>query len=284
MKKLLFIGMTILMSACVNNQKGIKSLDKVVLKSNEVLAGVNLTVAESKRLIAEGIANHPDVQKKMKSGMIIITRGTTNTYIAERLIGLDASHGRFMSGHIIPEGSKKIKLDLPKIPEIILIDGKNVEMTLSQAMNLIKKDDIVLKGANLLNYERGQAAVCIGSPTGGTLGTIRPFVDKGKGRLIIPVGLEKEVWGDLNDYEKILNQDARRLNDIPHVWVHKSGEIFTEIEALKVFGKVNVIPYGAGGIAGREGGISLAIYGDSTEVKKVIEVVRKIQGEKAFIQ
>ncbi len=253
-------------------------------QAGKVIAGINLTVAEGKRLIAEGLACHPDIMAKMKSGMIIITKGTTNTYVAERLAGMNSPHGSFVIGNITPVSGSRMNPDIPKIPEIVLVDGKQVQMTLAEALSLLKEGDIVFKGANLLNYERRQAAVCIGSPEGGTTAKIRPCVGDGKARFIIPVGLEKEVPGDLSAIEKNLSGDAPRINELPRVWVHCDGEIFTELEAVKIFGEVEVFPYAAGGISGREGGISLVISGYPAEVKKVLEVVERIQGEKPFVE
>jgi hypothetical protein len=39
--------------------------------ARKVIAGINLTVAAGKRLIAEGLAFHPEVMAKIKSGLII---------------------------------------------------------------------------------------------------------------------------------------------------------------------------------------------------------------------
>jgi len=86
-------------------------MDQNLVEPNDVLAQVNLTVAEGKRLIVGGIANDEKVKARLASGMVIITRGTTNTYIAERLAGLTAPHGSFMNGHIIPEGAPSIEVE-----------------------------------------------------------------------------------------------------------------------------------------------------------------------------
>lgn len=283
LNKIVFAGLALLLFSFTPEREGKTSGQDLVLQPHEIIAGVNLTVAEGKRLIAEGVAHHPEVKKKMQSGMIIITKGTTNTYIAERLTGLDAPHGSFMTGNITPVSRGRIDAGMTKVPEIILVDGKVAEMPLEEALKKLRKDDIVFKGANLLNYEKKQAAVCIGSATGGTTASLRPYTGDDKARLVIPVGLEKEVWGDLEQYEKFLGLNADRISPVPRVWVHRKGYIFTEIEALKVFGKVEAIPFAAGGIAGREGGISLAIYGDSVEVKKVLAVIDRIQGTEPFI-
>lgn len=283
MKNSILIIFALLLSACANKKSETQTNQEIIMQANEVVAGINLTVSEGKRLIAEGIANHPLVKRKLEKGMIIVTRGTTNTYIAERLAGLSAPHGSFMTGNITPEKTGRVNENLPTVSEIVLIDGKPVEMTYPDALKHLQKDDIVMKGANMLNYERKQAALCIGAPDGGTTGRLRPYVGEGKAKFIIPVGLEKEVFGDLTVYEKAFSQEVKQLKYVPKVFVHQNGEIFTEIEALKVFGDVRVIPFAAGGIAGREGGTSLAVYGTQEEVQKVLDVVDRIQGEAPFI-
>lgn len=283
MKNSVLIIIALLLAACANRERETQTNQDVVMQDNEVVAGINLTVSEGKRLIAEGIANHPLVKQKLERGMIIITRGTTNTYIAERLAGLSAPHGSFMTGNITPEKTGRVNENLPSIPEIILVDGKPVEITYTDALKQLQKDDIVMKGANMLNYEKKQAALCVGAPDGGTVGRLRPYVGEGKAKFIIPVGLEKEVFGDLTVYEKAFSQEVKQLKYVPKVFVHPNGEIFTEIEALKIFGDVKAIPFAAGGIAGREGGISLAVYGTQEEVQKVLDAVGRIQGEEPFI-
>ena len=64
----------------------------------------------------------------------------------------------------------------------------------------------------------------------------------------------------------------------------RTGTVFTEIEAILQFADVKVFPYGVGGISGREGGVSLVISGSETEVNKVLELVKTIQGERPFFK
>ena len=47
---------------------------------------VVLTVSESKRLIAKGVANLDIVKKALERGMIAIAKGTTNGYVVEELL------------------------------------------------------------------------------------------------------------------------------------------------------------------------------------------------------
>ena len=286
---LFFIASAIFLGSC-NNETNDENIEKesVVLSvskpgTDDVISGFSLTVSEGKRLIAKGISAHSRIKQKMESGMIIITKGTTNTYIAEELIGLDAEHGKFMSGNI---SNKPFNIETNKIPEIIIVNGKRVDMPIKDALAAIKQDDIVLKGANLLNYEKKQAAVTIGDRDGGTVGRIQPYTAEGPGHLIVPIGLEKETYGNLSDYEYVLSQNNKGYGSRarPRVMVHKNAEIFTEIEAIKLFGKVEVIPFASGGINGNEGGKSFAIYGAQAEVDKVLNAISEILGEPPFIK
>lgn len=291
MKKIIIsFAVIVFLVSCRENLTTGKDMNKeketpsvITVHPDDVMAGINLTVAESKRLIAKGIARHPLVQQKMKSGTIIITRGTTNTYVAEELAGLDAPRGRFVTGNITPVNGQPIEFGGDKIPEIVLVNGVLTEMSFKDALASLKGGDLIFKGGNLLNYEKKQAAVTIGAADGGTVGRIQPYTSDGPAYLIVPIGLEKEVYGDLTDYEAILSADVQKKGFIPRVIVHKNAEIFTEIEAIHLFGNVGVIPYASGGIGGSEGGKSFVIYGTADEVEKVLQVIAGIQGEKVFI-
>lgn len=288
LKQLVICGVLLMGgTACVEHtsckKDSMENKDTLQIGPEDVLAGVNLTVGESKRLIAKGFCAMPEVRERLKKGMIIITRGTTNTYIAEELVGLAEPHGAFLTGHFVPEGTRPLNKDVKTRGELILKNGKLVEMAYADALKELGEGDIILKGANLLNYARKQAAVCIGAPDGGTTYRLLPYVGEGKARLIIPVGLEKETSANLEEYEKILNRKHEKLNFVPRLYLYRTGTVFTEIEALKQFADVEVFPYGAGGVAGREGGISLTLAGIPEEVEKALEAVRSVQGEQPFI-
>ena len=270
-KKILLSSILIL---CITACKGTSSpteastttVDTMQIAETDVMAGINLTVSESKRLIAKGFCNIPEVQERLKKGMIILTRGTTNTYIAEELVGLKAPHGSFLTGHFVPQGTKAL--------------NKGVAPT--EALKRLQEGDIVVKGGNLLNYHKKQAAVCIGAPDGGTTYRFLPYVGEGKAQLIIPIGLEKETSGDLSQYEQVLALPHEKLTFLPKIHLFQTGRIFTEIEALKQIANVKVLPFGVGGVAGREGGISLAVIGTKGDVDKILQFIQTIQGERRF--
>jgi len=267
---------TCIFAGCCSHTANTKEKDSVI-KTGDVIAHVSLTVAEGKRLIAEGIANDEAVRKRLTSGMVIITRGTTNTYIAERLTGLSEPRGSFMTGHIIPEGSPTIEVE--KINEIVLINGIPSSIPYEEALQKMTPGDIIFKGANLLNYRKGQAAVNIGAPDGGTTARLRTFVGEGKAQLVVPVGLEKDCSWDLD----MLEAAYARAGIVPKLWVHQDARIYTEIEALRTLADVEAYPVAAGGIAGREGGITLVIAGNKDQVEKALKAVADVRGEKPFI-
>ena len=254
------------------------SLPKI--EEGDIVASVNLTVAEAKRLIAKGIAKHPQVQERLKQGTIVIMTGSTNTYIAEELVNLSEPHGSFVIGYITPVGAPNFKEGIASTGDITIIDGQRVEISSEEALKNAKKGDIVFKGANILNYEKKQSALCIGSPTGGPA----RLAHETEADLFVPVGLEKETSCDLAAIADVLTNKPQDVA-APRIWLHPSDAvIYTEIEAIKTIANVNVIAYAVGGIYGREGGVSLAIYGKKDEVQKALDLVASVQGEAPFVK
>ena len=76
---------------------------------------------------------------------------------------------------------------------IVLEKGKVVNLSLPEAAKKLKAGDVVMKGANALDYKNKMAAVNIVDRAGGTTGITVPYVIARKANLIIPVGLEK-LW------------------------------------------------------------------------------------------
>ena len=253
-----------------------------LVSDNDVFLDVNLTVSESKRLIAKGIINMPLVKDKLQKGMIIITKGSTNSYIAEELMKKTIEHGSFLLGHFIPAGKEALNIKKNHIKEIVFENGKLIDISYSEALRLLKPGDLVLKGGNLLNYSRKQAAVCIGAYDGGTTHKFLPYVGENKATLVIPIGLEKETSLNLEDSENVLNANNERLGSIPKLYLFKTGMIFTEIEAIQQYANVKVFLYGLGGLSGREGGISFIVVGTKEEIIKVKSFIQTIKGEPPF--
>lgn len=286
---LLPIVALLLMSSCMrpNKEPGLfvegKAMDTLSQKNYEYISTLRLTVSESKRLIAKGIAVNKEVRERLENGMVIITLGTTNTYIAEELAGLDTPRGSFVTGRIYPGYKEDFQKGIKRHSEIVLIKGKMTDMSYTDALAKMEPQDIVFKGANMLNYAKRQAAVCVGAPDGGTVAKLRRYTDNGRGRWVCPVGLEKSTAQDLFEIQKITNNSSAERKNTVKLNVTE-GNVYTEIEAVKEFADVDVFVTAKGGVDGAEGGVSLLVCGSKVEVQKVEAVVRQVSGEPDFLK
>ena len=247
---------------------------------------VVVTVAESKRLIAKGVAKHPAVAQALKEGIVCVAKGSTNAYVVEELTGQPIEKTQYMSGRTLPAGSDAGARLSGVLPDCILRKGKWDKKADSKSIvEEMGPDDVYLKGANALNYERDQAALLIGHPTGGTIGaTIGPIIAR-RIKLIVPVGLEKSVPMDLEGLAAVIRDAEETAPGCPTLWPLEVAEVFTEVEALETLvPEVLVFPLAAGGLAGAEGSVRLLLDGPKEAVEQAIGVVASCQGEPPFLK
>lgn len=249
-----------------------------------VQARAVLTVSESKRLIGKAVAQMSIVKAALKNGMVIITKGTTNTYVAEEILGRKLQHGALVSGKVYPsKGGKKLK-KVSSMSEIVLVKGQLMNnLSLADAVKKLKPGDVVIKGANALDYQNKAAGVFISAPNAGTTGRVMPYVVARKANLIIPVGLEKQASGKVVDIAKKMREPIPSLNKTPSMFV-LTGHIVTEIEALSIVADVTAFQAAAGGIGGAEGSVWLVFRGKRESVEKALKLVEGIQGEPPFVE
>jgi hypothetical protein len=244
-----------------------------------------LTVSEGKRLIARGIVRMPLVQNVLKKGMLVIAKGTTTTYIAKEILKADVPHGAFVIGRVYPEkGGERLK-PCEAMGEIVLVDGQHrKDLSLDEALKKLKPGDVVLKGANALDYENKLAAGLIGVPStsAGSSGKIIPATVGTKAHLIVPVSLEKQVGGNIVEIVKAMQTAATTLGDDLSMVLY-TGIIFTEIEALATLAGVSALHVASGGIGGAEGALRLLLRGSEQQVKNALEVIEGVQGEPPFV-
>ena len=261
-----------------------------------VQSGAILTVAESKRLIAKAVAQMPIVKNALANGMVIIIKGTTNAYVAEEITGQKVSHAAFVTGRVEPEKGAKLLPQAKAVNHVILEKGKIVDISLDDAAKKLKRGDVVMKGANALDYKNKLAAVNILHPAGGTTGITMPFIVARKAYLVIPVGLEKLVTGDLVDLTLKMREPMESLpaptgvsstpfpgHILPSQWL-LTGEIVTELEAIEILTGAKAFQCSAGGVSGAEGSVWLVFRGTRNQVKKAMELVRSIHGEPPYTE
>jgi hypothetical protein len=248
-----------------------------------VQAQAILTVADSKRLIGKAVAEMPIVKNALANGMVIIVKGTTNAYVAEEITGKKTPKAAFVRGRIEPAKGGKHLPDVPAVPDVVLEKGKVVDLPLTEAVKKLKPGDVVIKGANALDYKNKIAGVNIGDPSGGTTGITMPYVVARKAYLVIPVGLDKLVAGDVIDLSLKMREPIQTLNGLQSMFL-LTGEIVTELEAIKVLTGATAFQCSGGGIGGAEGGVWLVFRGTRDQVTKALKLVESIQGEPPYVE
>ena len=241
---------------------------------------VVLTVSESKRLIGKGVANMECVRSALKDGMVVIGTGSTNGYVLEEILGRRIDKTSYRSGLTFPtKGTARSRLS-PTIPDVILRAGTQVEgMTRFEASNHMKEGDVFIKGANALDYKSKMAGILIGGGSSGTIGSAIGNIVGKRIELILPVGLEKSVYGDIVEISRALSGEGTRGPTLMPVF----GTIVTEIEALEILTGVRAMQVAAGGVGGAEGSISLLLEGTAEQIERTEELLDGIYGEPPWV-
>jgi len=250
-----------------------------------LLAEVVLTPSESKRLIGKAVASMEVVKEALKSGLIIIIKGTTNSYVAEEILKKPIEKERYGRGVVVPVGLSYLP-DEESVPDVIIENGKiRKDLTLEEANKMLKTGDVLIKGANALDSDGitgvfvARAPVTDGGTVGRSLGTV---VGRGV-TFIVPVSLEKlisisirEVVTQLNDKEVNLAMGLA-VNMMPTM-----GKVVTEIEAFEILAGVEAVNIGAGGVGGAEGARVFLLKGDEEAVKTAFNLIQSVKGEPLF--
>ena len=249
-----------------------------------------ITSAAGKRLIGKAMATHPAVQAALKSATVVIVAGTTNGYVAEEILknlgqlaGFD--RGRFFRGITLPPGSPTTETgrlpDESQFPgDVVVVNGVwRPGATIFDVADDLKEGDVILKGANAVDLRRRRAAILIGHPKGGTTTVALQAVAGRRVRLILPVGLEKRVTGDLDQLAAMLNAPGAhgpRLLPVP-------GEVVTELEAISMLAGATAELVAAGGVCGAEGSVWLAVTGTPEQEKSAEKILKQVATEPSFV-
>lgn len=241
-----------------------------------------LTVAESKRLIARCLKRHPLVVAALNKGIVAVAKGTTNAYVVEEIAGEGIHKPDYCAGVTKPAGAGDWARTASKLPDLVLRQGERLEaVSATDIVSEMGPGDVFIKGANAVNYERGQAGILIGHPTGGTIGAAIGTVVARRATLLIPVGLEKNIPGDLVEAYREMAAVGPNGSG-PVLWpVH--GEIFTEIEAVQLMSGAQARLIAAGGIAGAEGSVRISVCGTPDQVERAEGCIKDVQGEPPFL-
>jgi len=248
-----------------------------------------LTPAAGKRLIGKAVIRHPAIKEALKKGTVVIIAGTTNGYVAQELLSTycktkDFQRNRFYRGIILPperpKSSTGRSYDESKFPGDVVIK-KGVyqkDKTIFDVVDGLREGDVILKGANAVDLIRRRAAILIGAPKAGTIGASLPAVVGRRVRLILPVGLEKRVYENLDELAAKMNVPGARgprLLPVP-------GEIFTELDAIDLLTGASASLIASGGVCGAEGSIWLAVSGKPAQEKAAEALIKSVVNEPAL--
>ncbi|MFV0241041.1 MAG: hypothetical protein ACK5H4_13495 [Lacrimispora sphenoides] len=244
-----------------------------------------ITVPAGKRLLAKAVASLPQVKGALANHTIVIISGSTNGYIAEEILseigqGADFSKASFMRGINLGPGKKATAGNYSESDIVIEKGIWQQGKTIFDVASSLGQHDIILKGANAVDSERKLAGIQIGNPTLGTSAAILPAVVGKRTELIIPVGLEKRIFGNIGEIAAKLNDPAStgfRMLPI-------SGTIITELEAITLLTGVSAELIAAGGIKGAEGSCWIGISGTEEQVAAAGEILRAIANEPPFAE
>jgi len=242
-----------------------------------------VTPAMGKRLIGKAMAVHPAVQTAMEKGTLAIIAGTTNGYVAEEILeATDQLEGfsrqGFRRGMVVPSRFDMAEAKADFSGDVVLVDGVwQRGKTIFDVADELEVGDVILKGANALDLARGRGAVLIGDKQAGTAGAAIRAVYGRRARLIVPVGLEKRVPDDLAELADHVNAgdaEGPRMLVLP-------GEVFTELDAVKLLAGASARLLAGGGVYGAEGAAWLVVTGHVGQLEAAAELMRSLADEPA---
>lgn len=248
-----------------------------------------LSPAAGKRIIAKSLLHISSISEALENRTVVIIAGTTNGYVAEEFLNrIGQSEGfnrnRFFRGITLPP-SYPVK-DTGRIGDenqfpgdVVIANGKwERGKTIFDVADSLKKGDVIIKGANAVNLEMMQAAIYIGHPAAGTISPTLQAVAGRRVELFLPVGLEKRIYGNINDIARKLNSP----NASGPRFMPVSGNIVTEIEAVKILTGAGAELVAGGGVCGAEGSIWIAVSGADEQLDNASAILKEANQEPAF--
>lgn len=242
-----------------------------------------LTVAAGKRLIAKATAALVPVKEALTGHTIVIVSGSTNGYIAEELLTLIGQRGdfckdSFLRGVNIAPG-RKVERGEYTGTDVVIESGSWVKgKTIFEVGPSLSSDDVIIKGANAVDGERKLAGIQIANPTFGTSAMVMQAVMGRRTQLILPVGLEKRVMGNIAELAARVNSASASGPRLFPV----SGTIITELEAISLLTGATADLVAGGGVLGAEGCCWLAVTGTDKQLQTTSEILAPLITEPTF--
>ncbi len=241
-------------------------------------AVVVLLPREGKRLIARGTHQTPEIQRVLRDGWLVISRGITPAYLLEEITGEVGPKGNYTAG-IITQGRLSGIVKEDQEGPWVMRNGQVVETTAPEALAQMEAKDVSIKGANAIDPS-GNIGVFAGDGAGGTVGGIWGTLTARGCHWISPVSLERLIPSVIDAHFASGN----------HLWDLTMGssagmmpvvtaKAVTEIQALEILTGVTAVHIASGGVAGSEGAVMLALEGDKQTVTEAFELCESVKDE-----
>jgi hypothetical protein len=241
-------------------------------------AQLTLTPAQSKRLIAKAVKEHPAVKEALKKGIVAIGLGLTNSFVVEEILEKKIEKERYVAGFIDERGTCVVPAS-KRLKEVVLEKGTRVDETAVDAVKRMRNTDVFIKGANAIDPD-GVAGVMLASLLGGTIANTLGILKARGTKIIIPVGLEKLIPHSINEISTLTGiYEMDHSNGIPVGMMPVCGELVTEIEAFDILTETRAIPIGSGGVGNACGSKTFLLIGNDAGIKKAVKIVESIKGE-----
>ena len=246
----------------------------------KTLGLLTLTPPQSKRLIAEAVAIHPAVRRALEEGTVIIGHGTTNSYIAAKLLGRDVDELKYSAG-IIRNGELDVMPKEQRLPAIILRRGKELQADVDAVLLEFGHEDVLIKGGNAVDPD-GVVGVLMSSREGGTIGRSLGIIKARGAYLLMPVGLEKLI-PSVPEAARYLGQDrigvstGEKAGLMPVV----GAEVISELQAMRLLAGVKATMVASGGWGDSQGAVTLSVTGQPPQVERAIQWAQYVKGRRS---
>ena len=235
---------------------------------SEAKAVVVLPPAAAKRLIARGVAALPQLRRALEQGLVVVTLGTTNAYVAEELTGKSVDPTSHCAGYV--GRTLSVVPTARRGRELVLDRGRPVELSPEEVLARLKAGDVIIKGANVLDPD-GVCGVFMASGTGGTVGRyVAAALARGV-EIVIPVSRIKSIHRRVADLARELGAQRVRATGLPVGLYPLVGTVVTETEAASLLYGVEATHIASGGVGAGEAAVVLLLSGEEEKVDRAFQ-------------
>jgi len=237
-------------------------------------AVVVLSPWAARRLIAKGVAAHPPVRRALEDGLVIVSLGTTNAYVAEELSGEPVDKARYRAGYIDAAEGLRALPAAERARPVVLHRGRRVDWGPEEILERLSAGDVLVKGANVIDT-RGICGVFASSPSGGTVGRYVAAAIARGAEIVIPISRAKSIHGSVPDLARRLGIGRLRYASGDAIGVYPLvGTPITEVEAVRLLFGVDSEHMGSCGLHGGE--VVLLLDGDAGAVERAFSELTEL--------